>query len=411
MRSIGAGFIGVKRQKCGGLTRRVTIPGRVGQTSSNVPRKRSHHSASRARTRRHQGADAKVLSDTELDVYARSARLREAHPAQRTSNWSHQCTARIHAIGARLPASVVEWSAVGSAWYNPSICPICGSRGAHAASSSVPPRPPAPPRRARGRPLAPRRQPPRSRPSPPRAAASRGSTTTRCPISATCRRRCGSGCAFLDYDGDGWMDIYLVNSGPSDFFTPKTPLRNALYRNNRDGTFTDVTEKAGVPGGTVRHGRRRRRLRQRRLPRPVRHRLRQLHAVPQQRQRHLHRRHRQGRPARAGLDDERGVVRLRQRRPSRPVRLQLRRVLAEDQRVLRRQQARDAATTASRASSSRRPRSCSTTTATARSPTSPKAPTSSAPSARASASSPPISTRTVSSICSSPTTRCRTSCS
>jgi hypothetical protein len=61
---------------------------------------------------------------------------------------------------------------------------------------------------------------------------------------------CGSGCAFVDYDNDGWMDIYLVNYGPSDFFTPKTPIRNALYHNNRDGTFTDVTEKAGVPGGT-----------------------------------------------------------------------------------------------------------------------------------------------------------------
>jgi len=60
----------------------------------------------------------------------------------------------------------------------------------------------------------------------------------------------GPGCAFLDYDNDGWMDIYLVNSGPSDFFTPKTPLSNALYKNNRDGTFTDVTAKAGVPGGT-----------------------------------------------------------------------------------------------------------------------------------------------------------------
>ncbi len=59
----------------------------------------------------------------------------------------------------------------------------------------------------------------------------------------------GAGCAFLDYDHDGWMDIYLVNSGPCDFFTPAHPLRNALYRNNRDGTFTDVTEKAGVPGG------------------------------------------------------------------------------------------------------------------------------------------------------------------
>jgi hypothetical protein len=59
----------------------------------------------------------------------------------------------------------------------------------------------------------------------------------------------GPGCAFLDFDNDGWMDIYLVNSGPSEFYRPATPLRNALYKNNRDGTFTDVTEKAGVAGG------------------------------------------------------------------------------------------------------------------------------------------------------------------
>src|SRR5581483_1208266 len=59
----------------------------------------------------------------------------------------------------------------------------------------------------------------------------------------------GPGCAFLDYDNDGWMDIYLVNSGPCDFYDPNPPLRNALYRNNRDGTFTDVTEKARVAGG------------------------------------------------------------------------------------------------------------------------------------------------------------------
>ena len=45
------------------------------------------------------------------------------------------------------------------------------------------------------------------------------------------------------------MDIYLVNGGRADFYTPLAPLRNALYRNNRDGTFTDVTEKAGVSAG------------------------------------------------------------------------------------------------------------------------------------------------------------------
>jgi hypothetical protein len=60
----------------------------------------------------------------------------------------------------------------------------------------------------------------------------------------------GAGGAFLDFDGDGWMDLYLVNSGPCDFYRPRVPLANALYRNNRDGTFTDVTVRAGVAGGT-----------------------------------------------------------------------------------------------------------------------------------------------------------------
>ena len=60
----------------------------------------------------------------------------------------------------------------------------------------------------------------------------------------------GPGCAFLDFDNDGWMDIFLVNSGPSDFWKPSSPVRNALYKNNRDGTFTDVTEKAGITGGS-----------------------------------------------------------------------------------------------------------------------------------------------------------------
>ncbi len=58
----------------------------------------------------------------------------------------------------------------------------------------------------------------------------------------------GPGCAFLDFDNDGWMDIFLVNSGPCDFWKPTKPVRNALYKNNRNGTFTDVTENAGVCG-------------------------------------------------------------------------------------------------------------------------------------------------------------------
>jgi len=60
---------------------------------------------------------------------------------------------------------------------------------------------------------------------------------------------CGGGGLFFDFDNDGWLDIYLVNSGPSDFYKPATPIRNALYRNNHDGTFTDVTMKAGVACG------------------------------------------------------------------------------------------------------------------------------------------------------------------
>src|SRR5689334_2868071 len=60
----------------------------------------------------------------------------------------------------------------------------------------------------------------------------------------------GPGVAFFDYDNDGWVDIFMVNSGAADFYQPKTPLKNALYKNNRDGTFTDVTDKAGVAGGS-----------------------------------------------------------------------------------------------------------------------------------------------------------------
>ncbi len=42
----------------------------------------------------------------------------------------------------------------------------------------------------------------------------------------------GAGCAFFDYDNDCWMDIYVVNSGRCDFFSPNPPLRNAARRQN-----------------------------------------------------------------------------------------------------------------------------------------------------------------------------------
>lgn len=56
----------------------------------------------------------------------------------------------------------------------------------------------------------------------------------------------GSGCAFWDYDGDGDADILLINSTPLYDREPKTPSTMALYRNEGDGTFSDVTARAGL---------------------------------------------------------------------------------------------------------------------------------------------------------------------
>jgi enediyne biosynthesis protein E4 len=57
----------------------------------------------------------------------------------------------------------------------------------------------------------------------------------------------GSGVALLDYDNDGWLDIYLVNGSTYDAENGKaTPPHAALFHNNHDGSFTDVAEKAGV---------------------------------------------------------------------------------------------------------------------------------------------------------------------
>jgi len=56
----------------------------------------------------------------------------------------------------------------------------------------------------------------------------------------------GSGCGWIDYDQNGLLDLYLVNGASTRLYSPKHALRSALYRNNGDGTFTDVTLKAGV---------------------------------------------------------------------------------------------------------------------------------------------------------------------
>jgi len=54
----------------------------------------------------------------------------------------------------------------------------------------------------------------------------------------------GCGCAFTDYDNDGWMDIFILSGTRLEEVPPGTT--NRLYKNNRDGTFTDVTEKSGL---------------------------------------------------------------------------------------------------------------------------------------------------------------------
>jgi hypothetical protein len=56
----------------------------------------------------------------------------------------------------------------------------------------------------------------------------------------------GTGAAIFDYDNDGWPDIFLVNGTTLDPLPAKKQPTNHLYHNNRDGTFTDVTEKAGL---------------------------------------------------------------------------------------------------------------------------------------------------------------------
>jgi enediyne biosynthesis protein E4 len=58
----------------------------------------------------------------------------------------------------------------------------------------------------------------------------------------------GTGVAWIDYDQDGLLDLFFVQSGVTDAYKPDHPLHSALYHNNGDGTFTDVTEKAGVGG-------------------------------------------------------------------------------------------------------------------------------------------------------------------
>ena len=106
----------------------------------------------------------------------------------------------------------------------------------------------------------------------------------------------GSGAAWFDYDNDGNLDLLIVNGSTRERSKAGGDPLVALYRNDGNGKFTDVTARSGLDPPRLGHGRLRRRLRQRRLRRCVRHeRGGSERAVPQQRQRDVHRRHAPGR--------------------------------------------------------------------------------------------------------------------
>ena len=134
----------------------------------------------------------------------------------------------------------------------------------------------------------------------------------------------GCGCAFFDYDNDGWMDVFILGGTRLEGDPPGAT--NRLYKNNRDGTFTDVTAKAGLVAAGWASGvcvatttTTASRISSARLrPEPP---------LSQQRRRHVHRRHEGGRALERGaaLGRRLQLRRLRPRRPPRSVRLELHR--------------------------------------------------------------------------------------
>jgi hypothetical protein len=80
-----------------------------------------------------------------------------------------------------------------------------------------------------------------------KARLTRWHNTTGSPEKRVIIEAKGSGVCLLDYDRDGWLDIYLVNGSTMDALAGKSAAPHAaLFRNNHDGTFTDVTQQAGV---------------------------------------------------------------------------------------------------------------------------------------------------------------------
>ena len=127
--------------------------------------------------------------------------------------------------------------------------------------------------------------------------------------------------SFCDYDRDGWLDVYIATNMLDNVAHPDGQ-RGYLFHNNRDGTFTNVTERAGIGRRVAEPFRDVVGLRQRRLARPLRRqRLRgPRQALPQQPGRHVHRYARQRAAPHLLLLDGLGPWRREQRRPHRLLR-------------------------------------------------------------------------------------------
>ena len=113
-----------------------------------------------------------------------------------------------------------------------------------------------------------------------RPASSFITPTARAPTNIS-SRRWGRARLFFDYDGDGWLDIFLVDSGSIADPAVDRRARHRLFHNRGNGTFEDVTRSLRHSASGVRHGRVRGRLRRRRPSRPVHHQLRTERALSQ----------------------------------------------------------------------------------------------------------------------------------
>ena len=221
----------------------------------------------------------------------------------------------------------------------------------------------------------------------------------------------GGGGGFVDFDGDGWLDVYLVSYSPEPQPGTGKPVGDALFRNNHDGTFTDVTGQAGIAGVQRGMG-----LAVADYDGDGRPDL----FVSGYDTSALYHNEGGGRfrdvTDRAGVREpavglQRHVPRLRPRRPARPLRLELPR-LRPGQGGSATPAACTTATRSARSRGSRGSRARSTATgATARSRTRAPRRASRASSARAWPSSPRTSTTTAGWTCSRRTTRRRTSSS